>query len=125
MSTKLVDCINTDSPRLYAIDVPVGLTNSAVTKIELSLSRAGTDAHAVVFAVSGTTSMITPTRPTLTITHAEDGQLTFHSTQPGRLQSCTSLPGDANSWRDEGPISQSATLGTPPELARFYRVVAQ
>jgi hypothetical protein len=125
VSTKLTDNINTDSPRLYAIDVPIGLTNSAVTKIELSLSGAGPDAHAVVFAVSGTTSSITPTRATLAITRAEDGQLTFRSTQPGRLQSCPSLPGDAISWRDEGPVSQSATLGPPADKARFYRVVAQ
>jgi hypothetical protein len=125
VSTKLTDSINTDGPRLYAVDMPLSWGNSAVTKIALSFSSAGADAHAVVFAVSGTTSSIVPARPALAITRAQDGRFTFHSTQPGRLQSCSSLPGTASSWKDEGQISQSITMMPPAERARFYRVVAQ
>jgi hypothetical protein len=125
VSTKLTDSINTDGPRLYAVDVPLARGNSAVTKIALSLSGAGADAHAVVFAVSGTTSSVAPAQPTLVITRAQDGRFTFHSTQPGRLQSCSSLPGTASSWKDEGQISQSVTMMPPAERARFYRVIVQ
>jgi hypothetical protein len=125
VSTKLADSVNSDRPALYAVDVPVTHSNSAITKIELSLKGAGPDAHCVVFAVSGTTSSINPIRPALAITRAQNGQLTFRSSQPGRLQSCAAVPGERGAWRDEGPILQGATLPSPADTARFYRVMAQ
>jgi len=125
ISTKLTDNINMDEPKLYAVDVPISHSNKAVTKITLSLSDAGVDAHAIVFAISGTSPGTAPVRPVLVIASTQDGHLTIHSTQPGQLQSCASLPCAASYWKDEGPISQSLTLVPPPEKARFFRVVAQ
>jgi hypothetical protein len=125
VSTRLADRINTQGPRLYAVDVPLANTNSPVMKIVLSPLRAGIDTHALVFALSGTLSGTAPTRPALSIAVNADGSITLHSTQSGALQSCVALLGAATVWKDEGTIQQSLTLPIPSgEPARFYRVLS-
>jgi hypothetical protein len=105
VSTKLVDHLDTEGPQLYAVDVPVAETDSPVTTVVLSQITAGPSAHSVVLAVSGIASGLPPlTRPVLQITTSSDGTLTLHSTQPGRLESCTSLCGAEMIWKDEGAL---------------------
>jgi hypothetical protein len=126
VNTKIIDKIGTDSPRLYAVDVPIADARSPVTNIVLSLLGAGSDTHAVVFAVSGSPATLPPVRPSLQIVAAPDGQISLHSTQPGRLQSASSVSVPDGSWKDEGPISQTLILSPPPtQTLRFYRVLAQ
>ena len=125
VSTRLADRIGTQGPQLYAVDVPLATTHSPIIQIVLSPLGRGTDAHALVFALSGVLSGPTPSRPSLSIVANPDGQLTIHSTQSGTLQSSPSLPEAGAVWKDEGPILQSLTLPHPPgEPARFYRVLS-
>jgi hypothetical protein len=123
LNTKLTDYVNSDRPRLYAVDVPITNSNKPIAKITLSFGGAGPDAHAVIFAVSGNASTSAPTRPVLVIESSPAGKLIIRSTQPGRLQSCSALPCAAAAWKDEGPIDQNVTVAPPAAKTRFYRVM--
>ena len=125
VSTRLADRVNTQGPRLYAVDVPLALTKSPVTQVALSPLSPDINDHALIFALSGSPVGISPLHPTLSMAANPDGRLTLQSTQPGRLQSCPTLLGADTVWKDEGPIQQSLTIPPPSaEPARFYRVVA-
>jgi hypothetical protein len=127
ISTKLIDQLTMDAPKLYAVDVPVADKNSPITRIRLSRIGTDTTTHAVFFAVSGTpTTISSPNRPSLSIRFGPNGKLILASTQPGRLESCPGLRGAETLWKNEGAISQALTLTAVPDgPARFYRVVAQ
>jgi hypothetical protein len=126
VSTRLIDNLGSGSPRLYAVDVPLTNTASPVTRIRLALGSADADGHAVVLAVSGSSAGVVPrVRPALTIVQSADGNLIVHSSQPGTLESCSSLSGTQGNWKPEGPISSNLTVTRSAGQARFYRVVSQ
>ena len=58
VSTKTVNSINANNPRLYAADVPLANTFSPITNIVLSFQSGSGSANAVVFAVSGGSSTL-------------------------------------------------------------------
>ncbi len=58
VNTKTVDNINLGHPRLYAVDYPLTGTASPVTSIVLNFISGATGSHAVVFAVSGGSSIL-------------------------------------------------------------------
>lgn len=58
VSTKTVDSLNGNNPRLYAVDVPLANTVSAVTNIVLSFQSGNGGANAMIFAVSGGSSTL-------------------------------------------------------------------
>ncbi len=121
VTTKLTDNLNADSPGLYAVDVPIADKTSPVASVLLSLMGAGADAHCVVFAISGSQSTITPpSRPSLLVSTAPNGSITLHSTQPGRLQSCTSLSGAQTIWKDQGV---DFTIANPHNLSSQTRIL--
>jgi hypothetical protein len=125
VSTKLIDRASSNSPQLYAVEIPITITNSPVTKFRLAQISRSINTHTVIFALAGIPAPPLH-RPTLSISFNPNGQLTVRSTQAGKLQSCNSLSESVTHWTDLGPISQALTLvplaGKP---AQFYRVVAQ
>jgi hypothetical protein len=127
VSTKQMDYVESEGPRLFASDVALSDRESPVTHIVLSFGSTRADNHVVIFAVSGlATGTPWPSRPVLSITRASDGRLIIQSSQPGKLQSSQSWSNASEGWRDEGPISTSLTLTSAPASgACFYRVVAQ
>jgi predicted alpha-1,6-mannanase (GH76 family) len=58
VSTKTVNSINGNNPRLYAVDFPLANTVSPITNIVLSFQSGSGSANAVIFAVSGGTSSL-------------------------------------------------------------------
>jgi hypothetical protein len=124
VSTKQIDHLDSNTPRLYASDIALFNEQSPLTHIILSFNQAAPDTHAVVFAVSGiATGSPWPLRPTLSIARGADGKIVLVSNWPGRLQSCESLA-DLNVWRDEGPITTNQVVLLAPGLpACFYRVL--
>lgn len=127
VSTRLIADQNSDQPRLYAVDVPIANQDSAIKTITVSRPGANAAGHCALFALAGSPAgNPPPDRAVLSITRAPNGMLTFRSTQPGRLESCSGLAGNGPNWRDEGSISQTVSLALAPgEMTRFYRVVAQ
>ena len=124
ISTKLMDQVNAESPRLYAVDVLLTNQSAPVAGILLSPITPPTDWHSIVLAVSGLVPDSTAiVKPSLLITRNADGTLLVRSTHTGRLQSCTSLaPGAA--WRTEGSIPSTGAVSIARDAnARFYRVV--
>jgi hypothetical protein len=123
ISTKIVDAVNTGAPRLFAVDIPLSHTTSALTNLVLSFVGSG-NAHAVILAVSG--APVAHPRPVLSIAPGPGGAWVLQSTSPGRLQSTTILNGPDTVWLDEGPISDTATnIPSVAETSKFYRVRAQ
>jgi len=123
---RMVDNLNTGSPRLFGMDVIVTRTNSAVTNMVLTfLNGTSSSAHEVIFAVSGSTSS-SIARPTLTISPGSGGSLVLRSSGTGQLQSTFALSGAGTVWQSEGAISGTRTI-TPAagEPRKFYRVLAQ
>jgi hypothetical protein len=123
ISTKVVDAVNSGAPKLFAVDVPLSSTASAVTNIILTFLGSG-NAHAVVLAASG--APVASPRPALSIAPGGGGSWILQSTSPGRLQSTTDLEGTNTVWQDEGPINTTATnIPAATETVKFYRVQAQ
>lgn len=60
----------------------------------------------------------------ISIVRGSGGALTITSTQPGTLQSATSLQSTGTVWTNEGPIDGSATVNATG-TAKFYRVLVQ
>jgi predicted alpha-1,6-mannanase (GH76 family) len=58
VSTKTVNSVNGNNPRLYAADVSLFNTSSAITNITLSFVSGSGTANAVIFAVSGGSSTL-------------------------------------------------------------------
>lgn len=58
VNTKTVNSVNSNNPRLYAVDVSLSNGSSAVTNITLSFLSGGSGANAVIFAVSGGSSSL-------------------------------------------------------------------
>lgn len=58
VSTKTVNSVNGNNPRLYAADVPLLNISSPITNITLSFLSGSSSANAVVFAVSGGLSIL-------------------------------------------------------------------
>src|SRR5262249_38092923 len=114
-------------PRLFGVDVPVRNTTSPIVDVLLAFKGGGNDAHAVVFAISGSADAPPPViAPSLAIKRLEDGTLTITTSGSGRLQSATLLDGANTSWKDEGGISQQVViLPSTAEAVKFYRVLAE
>jgi len=127
VSTKQMDYLESEGPRLFACDVALSDRESPVTHIVLSFGGTRADSRVVIFALSGLANGTPwPSRPVLSITRASDGRLIVQSSQPGKLQSCESWSNASEGWRDEGPISTNVALTSAPlSGARFYRVVVQ
>jgi hypothetical protein len=125
VSTRLLDQVGADTVRLYAVDVSPTNQGAPILSIGLSPEHCATDAHAIVFAVSGISKVVVPpTRPQLQLTRNRDGSFVLHSSQPGRLQACTDLTPGAAAWNTEGPISSNITFTPGPQSkAAFYRVI--
>jgi hypothetical protein len=126
VSTRLLDQVSTDFPRLYALDVPLTNQASQLTSIALATENCATDSHAVVFAISGAATILTPpTRPQLLLTRNRDGTFVLYSTQAGQLQACTDLTHGNAGWNTEGPIYSNLTfkIVAGGAKAAFYRVV--
>ena len=126
VSTRLLDQVGSDSPRLYSVDVPLTNQTSQLTAIELSPCSCAADAHAVVFAVSGLATILPPPiRPQLHLIRSRDGTFVLTSTQPGLLQGCTDLTRGNAGWNTEGPISSNLTFTITSGAAKaaFYRVI--
>ena len=58
VTTKTANTINANNPRLYAVDIPLANTVSAVTNITLTWLSGSSGGNAVIFAVSGGTSSL-------------------------------------------------------------------
>jgi predicted alpha-1,6-mannanase (GH76 family) len=58
VSTKTVSALNSTNPRLYAADIPLTYTTSPVTNITFTWQSGAIAANAVVFAVSGGSSVL-------------------------------------------------------------------
>lgn len=126
LTRRFVDTRQANGPSLFAADVNLANTASPITNLVVSYAGGGLDAHATIFAVSGSDAGSPPVQPgRLTVERATDGAWVIHSTSPGRLQSTTKLEGARTVWKEEGQISTTARLN--PALAdapKFYRVVS-
>jgi hypothetical protein len=124
VSTKFIDQMGPDGPRLYAVDMPITQNTNPITRIRISPGDAKAGGHTVIFAISGLAAPAS-NRPWLSVTRNADERLTIRSSQPGKLQSCLSLSGANTIWTDEGPVDGLVTV-TPVQgvPVRFYRVVA-
>jgi predicted alpha-1,6-mannanase (GH76 family) len=58
VGSKTVNSLNSGNPRLYAADIPLAITTSAVTNIALTWQSGSSGANAVVLAVSGGTTVL-------------------------------------------------------------------
>jgi hypothetical protein len=126
LNIRMVDSVGANNPRLYAVDVPLANTVSAVTNVTFNFVGGPANSHAVIFAMSGQSGQGTITRPTLSITPTSGGNLQLTTTQAGQLQSTTSLNGTNTIWQNEGVISSTLTITPAPGVSgKFYRVLAQ
>ena len=126
LNNRFLTSLNAGSPRLFTADVLLANASSPVTNILVSYAGGNANAHAVVFALSGSTGVTLPPRPTIAISLNADATLTITSTAAGTLQSTSTLNGTNTIWRDEGRIATTVTV-TPQsaETAKFFRVLAQ
>lgn len=125
---RLVDHINSDSPKLFAVDFKLANTSSPITNLSMTFIGGSQTAHAAVFAVSGADNSIVPPaqRPTLALAAGAGGTYILTSTRAGRLQSTTQLNGSDTVWTDEGVISTTCSIvPSSSQRAKFYRVVSQ
>jgi hypothetical protein len=127
VNTKLTSNVNSNTPSLFAVDIPLAKLLSSVTNIILSPVNPGPDVHCVVFALSGVrTTNVPPMRPVLSIIIGPDSGITLRTTHAGRLQSSGALFGPDCLWIEEGPISESGVVTAVPQNGvRFYRALAQ
>jgi hypothetical protein len=124
---RLVDKINANNPRLFAVDCKLNNITSPVTNILMSFIGGGLNSHAAIFAVSGAGNSEPPTgrRARLLITPGNAGTWIISSTEPGRLQSTTELKGFETVWTDEGAISGAVTIPqVVKQPVKFYRVMS-
>ncbi len=115
----------TTASGLFASDITMSNTTSPVTSLELSYAGGAAGSHAVLFAISSSSSSTSSGRPVLAIASLADGKIRIRSTGSGELESTSSWAGSATVWRDEGPIVSELVLQLPStEGVRFYRVLA-
>ncbi|HEV2211676.1 MAG TPA: hypothetical protein VG167_23150 [Verrucomicrobiae bacterium] len=124
-NNRVVDHLDSGSPRLYAVDLALTNSISPVTNLQTVLVSPPTGARTVIFALSAYTPQPDTTRPVLTLTALPGGSFRLTTTQAGRLESTTTLAGQATLWRDEGPIASEIVLTPGQAPIRFYRVVSQ
>jgi hypothetical protein len=126
LNIRMIDSVGANNPRLYAVDVPLANTASAVTNVSFNFTGGAANSHAAIIAMSGLASQTTGTRPTLSISKISGGNLQLTTSQPGQLQSTTALKGTNTVWQNEGIISSTLTITPTPGLSgKFYRVLAQ
>jgi hypothetical protein len=126
LSDRTVDSVGANNPRLYAVDIPLANTVSAITNVTFNFTGGSPNSHAAIFAMSGLASQSSGTRPALSIATVSGGNLQITTTRPGELQSTTALKGTNTIWQDEGIISSMLTITpTPSAPEKFFRVVAQ
>jgi hypothetical protein len=126
LNIRMVDSVGANNPRLYAVDVPLANTVSAVTNVTFHFAGGAANSHAVIFAMSGQSTQGAVNRPTLSISLTSGNNLQLTTTHPGLLQSTTALNGTNTSWQDEGAISSTRTITPTPGISgKFYRVLAQ
>jgi hypothetical protein len=126
LNIRMVDSVGANNPRIYAVDVPLANTASAVTNVTFNFAGGAANSHAAIFAMSGQSSQGAVTRPTLSISITPGNGLQITTTHPGLLQSATALNGTNTSWQDEGVISSTRTITLASGIPRkFYRVLAQ
>jgi hypothetical protein len=126
LSFRMVDSVGANNPRLYAVDIPLGNTVSAVANVMFTFTGGPANSHAAILAMSGLSGQGTIIRPMLSITPISGGNLQLSTTQAGQLQSTTSLNGTNTIWQNEGIISSTLTIRPAPGVSgKFYRVLAQ
>ncbi len=126
LDIRSVDSVGANNPRLYAVDIPLANTVSAVTNILFTFTGGPVNSHAAIFAMSGLSGQGTATPPTLSISPTSGGNLRLTTTHPGQLQSTTALDGTNTPWQNEGIITSIRTITpTPGVSGKFYRVLAQ
>ena len=126
LNIRAVDSVGANNPRLYSVDVPLANTASPVTNVSLTFKSGPANSHAAIFAISGSSSQSSGTKPILSILRISGGSLRISTTQPGTLQSTTALKGTNTIWQVEGPISSTITIAPAPGVAaKFYRVLGQ
>jgi hypothetical protein len=126
LNIRTVDSVGANNPRLYAVDIPLANTVSAVTNVTFNFTGGAANSHAAIFAMSGLSNQGTGTRPALSIAIVSGGNLQITTTRPGQLQSTSALKGTNTIWQDEGIISSTLTITpTPGVSGKFYRVLAQ
>jgi hypothetical protein len=126
LNIRMPDSVGAGNPRLYAIDIPLADSLSAVTNVTFNFAGGSANSHAAIFAMSGLSGQGTGSRPALSISTVAGGNLQISTTRPGQLQSTTALKGTNTIWQDEGIISGTLTISPAPGIAgKFYRVLAQ
>jgi hypothetical protein len=126
LNIRMIDSVGANNPRLYAADVPLANTLSAVTNVAFAFIGGPPNSHAAIFAMSGLSSQGTGVRPTLSISATPAGNLQITATHPGLLQSTIALNGTNTVWQDEGLISSALTIAPASGVSRkFYRLLAQ
>ena len=125
LDNRIVNSI-TANPRLYAIDIPLANSVSAVTNVVVTFRAGPANSHSAIFAISGLSTQNSGPRPVLTISKLPGGNLQINSTQPGQLQSTSDLNGSNTIWQAEGLISGTMTIAPAPGVSgKFYRVLGQ
>jgi hypothetical protein len=124
LNRRLVDTVN--NPRLFAVDFPLANHISPVTNLVVTFAGGGLNSHAMIFALSGSSSTAPPiVAARLTFSALDGGGWLVSSTAPGRLQSSTNLDAAGAFWIDEGQITTGFRLeSNVTEPVRFYRVVS-
>jgi hypothetical protein len=124
LDTRMVNS-TTANPRLYAIDISLANSISAVTNVVVTFKGGPPNSHSAIFAISGLSTQ-TSARPVLTISKLPGGNLQISSTQPGQLQSTSALNGSNTIWQTEGLISGTMTIAPAAGVSgKFYRVLGQ
>jgi hypothetical protein len=123
---RLVDNVNADYPRLFAVDFDLKNTVSPITNLLVGFLGGGLYSHSAIFAVSGMDHPVQPPaqQAFLSISSAGPGNWIISSSAPGELQSTDVLKGSDTLWSIEGPITISVTI-TQTQQTRFYRVVSR
>lgn len=125
LNRRLVDSLNSDSPKAYSVDLNLGNASIPVKDVWLTFAGGPLNSHAAILALSGADPSKPPViKPaTLFIKSGPGGGLAISSTGAGRLQSTTQLKGEGTLWNEEGTISETTTIiVNPAEAAKFFRV---
>lgn len=115
VGTFALNSVNGNNPRLYALDISLGNSNSPVTSIDLSYSSGG--GHGAILAVSGTTGSVFT--PALVSGFNRDIVVEATAGRPGSLAGYTTATMDAGTnnsmttWYESGYVASAPGTGLP------------
>ena len=119
LNNRLVDSLGGPAPRLFAVDLVLSNSISALTNVLLRCP-ATKPVRTCFFGLSGAGAL---SPATLSIQQQTGGSIRIWSTSPGRLEWASILEGANTEWRQVGPIAESLVVEPQPG-ARFYRVIS-